>query len=77
MLAYCELGEQKSDGGPEIHLLKIPQLVAPNTVEQRPSLPSFSYLASEAESTGGAFDLPWASSRNFATGELALSLIHI
>ena len=73
VLAYCELGEQKSDGGPEIHLLKIPQLVAPNTVEQRPSLPSFSYLASEAESTGGAFDLPWASSRNFATGELARS----
>ena len=74
VLAYCELGGDHEDGKPgqpEIRLLKIPQLVASNTVEQKQSLASFSYLANDAESTGGAFDLPWTENRKFATGEMA------
>jgi hypothetical protein len=67
VLAYA-----KFDGGPpQIELLPIPQLVAANTVEPRSSLPSFTYLANEAETGGGAFDLPWTSEQDFATGELA------
>jgi hypothetical protein len=72
VLAYCEHGEANdSNKLPEIRLLKIPQLVATNTIEYKSSLASFSYLANEAESGGGAFDLPWSENRSFATGELA------
>ena len=73
VLAYCEL-QDEADGissQPEIQLLKIPQLVAADTMEYKPSLASFSYLASEAESGDGAFDLPWAENRQFVTGEMA------
>ena len=68
VLAYCPVGDTA-----EVQLLKIPQLVAANTVEAKQSLPSFSYLAAEAETAGGALDLPWAENRTFATGEYARS----
>jgi len=68
VVAYSEISER-----PEIHLLKLPQLVAPHTVEARDSLPSFSYLANDSEIGGGAFDLPWAEGCRFAVGELARS----
>ncbi len=71
VLAYCEFGQSQKDTGPRIQLLKIPQLVAPHTIESRLSLPSFSYLANDAESMDGSFDLPWASDRRYATGEFA------
>lgn len=72
VLAYCESNETKaSNDAADVQLLKIPQLVAANTVEDRQSLPSFSYLAADAEAVGAALDLPWAESRNFATGEFA------
>ena len=69
VLAYCKSNE--SNDAAEVQLLKIPQLVAANTIEERQSLPSFSYLAADAEAVGGALDLPWAKDRNFATGEFA------
>ena len=72
VLAYCELNEAKKIGETaDVQLLKIPQLVAANTVEEKQSLPSFSYLAADAEAGGGALDLPWAQGRTFATGEYA------
>jgi hypothetical protein len=54
-----------------IQLLKIPQLVAANTVEVLESLPSFLYLAQPHEAVDGAFDLPWATDREFIVGEWA------
>jgi hypothetical protein len=67
VLAYAPLeGEQAS-----VQLLPIPQLVAASTVEARPVLPSFLYLAAEHESGKGAYDLPWAEGRSFAVGEMA------
>ena len=56
---------------PQVHLLEIPQLVAASTVEDRTSLPSFLYLASDREATSGEFDLPWAEGRQFGVGEFA------
>lgn len=56
---------------PEIRLLDIPQLVASGTIETRPSLPSFLYLAPSHEMAGGALDLPWATGQTFAVGEYA------
>src|SRR6188508_988726 len=66
VLAYAPLGGER----PVIEVLPIPQLVAASTVEARPGLPSFLYLAGGHEG-GGAHDLPWAKGRDFAVGELA------
>ena len=66
-LAYAALDAER----PEVQLLAIPQLVAPATVEARDLLPSFLYLASKQEGATGAYDLPWATGRDFAIGEMA------
>ena len=67
VLGYAWLDQDDAD----VRLLKIPQLVAAGVVESRSALPSFAYLASEQEAQGGGLDLPWASGRQFAVGELA------
>ncbi len=67
VLAYTALDEP----APEIRLLRIPQLVAAETVESRDALPSFLYLAADHETGGGALDLPWQSDGQFAVGGLA------
>ena len=71
VLAYCQLHEGQVDdkpiGQPDIRLLKIPQLVDTGTIEYKPSLASFSYLANDAESASGALDLPWTENRKFAS----------
>ena len=66
VVAYTPLDAEQ----PHIELLAVPQLVAAGTVESRTMLPSFLYLASGHEG-GGAFDLPWATGRDFAAGEFA------
>lgn len=66
VLAYAPLSEDE----PEVQLLPVPQLVAAGTVEAKTSLPSFTYLATQVESKSG-YDLPWATNRDFAVGQLA------
>ncbi len=56
------------DGGARAEIAPIPQLVAQGTVEARPLLPSFLYLAHESE---GPQALPWDADRRFAVGEHA------
>lgn len=56
---------------PQAQLLGIPQLVDRGTVESRTSLPSFTYLATDAESQNGACDLPWCPGADYAVGEFA------
>lgn len=67
VVAYSPIDAER----PQIELLKIPQLVAPNTVEPLGGLPSFMFLAGEHETVGGALDLPWSRERNFAVGQYA------
>ncbi len=67
VVAYALLAEES----PRIQLLDVPQLVAPSTVEPRKVLPSFLYLATEAEAKAGNEDLPWAKGRDYAVGALA------
>jgi molecular chaperone DnaK (HSP70) len=67
VVAYAALGEEH----PEVHLLGLPQLVDAGTLERRWELPAFTYLASAHDAGGGVLDLPWASGREFAVGELA------
>ncbi len=65
VVAYVPLDDEKAPVG----LLEIPQLVSTSTMENRPMLPSFLYLAPEGER--GSYELPWAAGRDFAAGELA------
>ena len=67
VLAYTAIGEELSP--PQV--LPLPQLAAASTVEARGMLPSFLYLATEAEAQGRAFDLPWAKGRDYAVGQFA------
>src|SRR5438477_12408922 len=67
-LAYYDtgLGEKAA-----LTHLKIPQVVAPGVVEERPLLPSFLYLPGPNEQPAGALKLPWASERDYCVGEFA------
>lgn len=67
LIAYAPLEAE----GPAVEVLAAPQLVAAATVEARPVLPSFMYLASPHETGAGALDLPWAAGQPFAVGEYA------
>jgi molecular chaperone DnaK (HSP70) len=69
VVAYTAL--EPNEGARKVELLPIPQIVAAATVEQRSMLPSFFYIAPEAEGKTGAYDLPWASKRDFAVGEFS------
>ncbi|MGQ9830886.1 MAG: Hsp70 family protein [Thermochromatium sp.] len=53
------------------HLLSIPQLVSPGTVEARRLLPSFLYLPHADEFKTGDLSLPWPSDPTRIVGELA------
>ncbi len=70
VLSYAALSDEK----PHVQVLPIPQLVAANTIESRPVLPSFLYLATADEVTSRAFSLPWNEQSAFATGYAARSL---
>jgi hypothetical protein len=69
VLAFASLDSEI----PQVELLPIPQLVAPQTVERRDSLPSFLYVARRGEVESHEFDLPWAENCEFAVGEVARS----
>ncbi len=56
---------------PRIQSLAIPQLVDVGDVDERPTLPSFVYLAGEHDVRPGDLALPWATDQNFAVGEFA------
>ncbi|MDB5322765.1 MAG: DnaK-related protein [Phycisphaerales bacterium] len=69
VLAYTALGDEQS-APPSI--LPIPQLTAPSTIEPRDVLPSFLYLATDAETTAKAFNLPWVkAARDYVVGHFA------
>jgi hypothetical protein len=63
VLAHAELVE-----APRIEVLPIPQLVAAGTMDARPGLPSFLYIAPSSEQP---LALPWDEARTFAVGEYA------
>jgi molecular chaperone DnaK (HSP70) len=70
VVAFARLGEEQ----PEVKVLPIAQLTAANTLESRPQLPSFLYLATEAERQSGVWRLPWSDSGLFCAGVAARSL---
>jgi molecular chaperone DnaK (HSP70) len=56
---------------PKIQMFAIPQLVAPGSVEPRPTQPSFLYLPAEAELKREQLQLPWGDARGGVVGEWA------
>ncbi|WP_374691417.1 Hsp70 family protein [Accumulibacter sp.] len=66
-LAGCD-GEQVSQ-----HVLPIPQLTAPGSVESLGLLPSFIYLPHASELASGDLSLPWTAEQDYAVGEMARS----
>lgn len=67
VISYVRLDAEK----PHAEILPVSQLVDRGTVEARTQLPSFTYLATDAEAQGGACDLPWLPGQDFAVGEFA------
>jgi len=67
VLAYAPLNDETAT----VQLLDIPQLVAPQTIEQRKSLPSFLHLGMTSDAESGQWDVPWEETRTFAVGEVA------
>lgn len=67
VLSYVKLDAEV----PQASVLPIPQLVDRGTIESRSSLPSFTYLATDAEAQNGACDLPWCPGSDYAVGEFA------
>jgi molecular chaperone DnaK (HSP70) len=66
-VAYVPLGQDNA----AVSLLPIPQLVAAGVIETRLLLPSFLYLGSKSDGSSGAYDLPWATGRDYVVGEFA------
>jgi molecular chaperone DnaK (HSP70) len=69
-VAYIDLREE-GDGRRPIHIVKIPQLVAPGDLKQRHMLPSFLYLPGAYDLPPGSTALPWDPDRTYVVGELA------
>ncbi|RLS78356.1 MAG: Hsp70 family protein [Planctomycetota bacterium] len=70
VLAYAALSEDK----PQVQVLPIPQLVAANTLESRPVLPSFLYLTTKEETAAKAYNAPWSTNASEVAGYAARSL---
>lgn len=67
VLAYASMSEERA----AVHVLPIPQMVAPASVEPRASLPSFGYLPLPNEATSDSFALPWGNRSDLIVGEHA------
>ena len=69
-LSYVDLARSE---GEEISqdLMRVPQLMAPGSVDELPLLPSFLYLPHPEEFAAGDLSLPWGMSPAFVLGELA------
>ncbi|HON12071.1 MAG TPA: Hsp70 family protein [Chitinispirillaceae bacterium] len=67
VVAYVRLDQENAP----VELLDLQQLTGPATIENRKSLPSFCYLATDAEVEKGAYDVPWESGRRYVIGDLA------
>jgi molecular chaperone DnaK (HSP70) len=59
------------EGGPEVQIFPVPQLVNPGEVASVDLLPSSLYIPGPAEFVEGALALPWNERPEFVTGTLA------
>jgi hypothetical protein len=73
VLSYVDLADT-SDDKIILEVMPIPQLIEPGIVEDKMQLPSFVYLAHEAEISGGDKALPWTTEPEFLVGEIARNM---
>jgi hypothetical protein len=71
-LSYVDIGACDGEQVTQ-HVLPIPQLTAPGSVESIGLLPSFIYLPHESELAAGDLSLPWTAEQDYAVGEMARS----
>jgi len=72
VLSYVDLTKEEDEITQEV--MAIPQLVSPGVVEDKNQLPSFLYLAHEAEIAEGSTTLPWTAAPEHLVGEVARNL---
>ncbi|MFK5951101.1 MAG: Hsp70 family protein [Methylococcales bacterium] len=72
VLSYVELNDDMDEITQQV--MMIPQLTSPGVVEDKKQLPSFLYLAHEAEIAEGSTTLPWAAKPDHLVGEIARNL---
>lgn len=69
-LSYISLDAKEGRGANQA-MLPVPQVTSPGTVEARQLLPSFVYVANDAEFPKDAVNLPWKSDALVVVGEFA------
>lgn len=72
VLSYVDLSIDEDEITQQV--MAIPQLVSPGNVEEKQQLPSFLYLAHEAEIAEGSTTLPWVAKPDYLVGEIARNL---
>ncbi len=72
VLSYVELNDDMDEITQQV--MMIPQLTSPGVVEDKKQLPSFLYLAHEAEIAEGSTTLPWTAKPDHLVGEIARNL---
>jgi Ethanolamine utilization protein EutJ (predicted chaperonin) len=72
VLSYVDLSKEEDEITQEV--MAIPQLSSPGVVEDKNQLPSFLYLAHEAEIAEGASTLPWTAKPDYLVGDIARNL---
>ncbi|MEQ1559393.1 MAG: Hsp70 family protein [Methyloglobulus sp.] len=73
VMSYADLVNLENDEFSQ-HVIAIPQLSAPGTVENYQQLPSFIYQAHPAELAEGSVALPWTNKPLHLVGEIARNL---
>ena len=70
-VAYVDTEETLRSDVPSVRLFSIPQLVAPEEIDKRPTLPSFLYFPTQDELAAGGLALPWDEHPDTVVGLLA------
>ncbi len=72
VLAYVDKSQEDDEIQDEV--MAIPQLTSLGVVEDKKQLPSFMYLAHEAELSEGQTSLPWEAKPQYLLGEIARNM---
>jgi molecular chaperone DnaK (HSP70) len=72
VLSYVDLTDDEDEITQQV--MAIPQLTSPGVVEDKKQLPSFLYLAHEAEIAEGSTTLPWTAAPDHLVGDIARNL---
>ncbi len=72
VLSYADLSKGEDDIQQQV--MAVPQLTSPGVIENKKQLPSFLYLAHDAEIAEGSTALPWREKAEYLVGDIARNL---